>query len=194
MLGMPRIVLLLPLVILAGCGDGGGGLGQAAAFLTDPPTAAFSGELDGDVQVSISEDGTSWVDFGAASAITVALQTANVRAVVGGQEVAVPAGSYSWARLTLSGAEALLTAPATVEDTLLLGNVTLPIGGSDGQVVVAIQVPAFEVTASESVRRSVTFALNSEAWITKEALRASSVEDSALEGAVTVAVSTEPRT
>lgn len=183
-----RVMLL---VMFVGCGDStNSGPGRVAGFVADPHTASFNGELDGTFQVSISPDGNTWVDLDTLTAINAPLQTDNVRTPVHGERDA-PAGEYSYVRLTLSGVRARLIGGSVVGTTFLAGNLDLPLGGGDDTVVIVVDVPRFTVEASDSEHRSITFTMNSAAWITESAVQAVAVDDAAIESAVTATVTVE---
>jgi hypothetical protein len=185
--------LVLALLISAGCAESTGAeFGRVEAFLADPQNASFNGELIGNVQVSISEDGSTWFDLGSSSGVTVPLQTNVVRTTVHGEQDA-PVGTYSWVRVTMSDVRARLDFGSSIGTTFLSGSAEVPLGGSDDFVEVVLQVPGFDVEASELQRRSVTFTVNSSAWMTEAALQALLVEDAPIEAAVTAVVTIELR-
>ena len=93
----------------------------------------------------------------------------------------------------MSEVQARLLGGSSVGTTFLSGNTNIPLGGSDNVVEVVLQVPPFEVEASDTQQRAITFTMNSPAWITEAALQASVVEDAAIEAAVTAVVTVEPR-
>ncbi len=190
---MRTTCLVLALLVSAGCDDStGGGLGGVEAFLADPLTASFAGDLNGDVQISISADGSTWIDLGSLNGITVPLQTDNVRTTVHGEQEA-PVGTYSQVRVTLSGVLARLNGGSVIGNTFLSGNTDVPLGGSDQLVEVVVPVTGFSLVASQSEQRSITLTMNSATWMTEAALQAQVVEDDAIQAAVTAAVTVEPR-
>lgn len=187
---MLRPYLIPALVMLAGCGDStSSGVGLVEGFLADPQTASFAGDLNGDIQVSISEDGSTWLDLGSLNGITVPLQTGGIRTTVHGEQDA-PTGTYSWVSLTMSGVRARLNGGSSIGNTFLTGNTEVPLGGSDDFVEVTLQI-RFDVVAGESQRRFITFNMNSSNWMTEAALQASVVDDAAIEAAVTASVTVE---
>lgn len=202
-----RIVSLsCALVAAAACGDDNGTgpeLGRAEAYVADDPTtaslarvgaapsfgsaapAAFSGSIAGDVQVAISADGQTWVDLGSPNGITLQLQTAGTGSTVHG-EVDVPVGTYARVRLTFTGAEARLSAGSTFGAFTLTTQVDVTMGGSDGEVVIEQTVTPFTITAEG--RAVITVDLNAEAWLTDQSVTAQSVTDAAIQGAISLAV------
>ena len=187
-----HIFLLLGTAALVACGDssGPGILGRAQGAVTDPITAAFSGTVSGDIQVSISSDGSTWVDLGSLNGITIILQSNTDTTNVHG-EVSVPVGSYSWVRLTFSNVTANLDAGSVVGATTLNNDASIALGGSDEQAEM-LKPLNFSVVEDALVRTSLTFRFNSEDWLTETALAAGFVEDDALIN-ITVSSRSEPR-
>ena len=187
-----HIFLLLGTAALVACGDstGTGTLGRAQGVITDPATAGFSGTVSGNIQVSISSDGSTWVDLGSLNGITIMLQSNADTTNVHG-EVSAPAGSYSQVRLTFSNVSAALNAGSVIGNTTLTNTQTVALGGTDQQAEVVKSVN-FSVTDDATVRTSLQFRLNSGNWLTEAALAAGFVEDDALAG-ITVSSRSEPR-
>lgn len=184
--------LLLGTAALVACGDsvGPGTLGRAQGVITDPATAGFSGTVSGNIQVSISSDGSTWVDLGSLNGITIMLQSNADTTNVHG-EVSAPAGSYSQVRLTFSNVSAVLDAGSVIGNTTLANTQTVALGGTDQQAEV-IKSLNFSVTDNATVRTSLQYRLNSGSWLTEAALAAGFVEDDALAG-ITVSSQSEPR-
>ncbi len=187
-----HIFLLLGTAALVACGDstGTGTLGRAQGVITDPATAGFSGTVSGNIQVSISSDGSTWVDLGSLNGITIMLQSNADTTNVHG-EVSAPAGSYSQVRLTFSDVSATLNAGSVIGNTTLTNTQTVKLGGTDQQAEV-IKSFNFSVTDDAMVRTSLQFRLNSRNWLTEAALAAGFVEDDELAG-ITVSSRSEPR-
>ena len=187
-----HIFLLLGTAALVACSDssGPGTLGRAQGVITDPATAGFSGTVSGNIQVSISSDGSTWVDLGSLNGITIMLQSNADTTNVHG-EVSAPAGSYSQVRLTFSNVSAALNAGSVIGNTTLTNSQTVALGGTDQQAEVVKSVN-FSVTDDATVRTSLQFRLNSGNWLTEAALAAGFVEDDTLAG-ITVSSRSEPR-
>jgi hypothetical protein len=151
-----------------------------------------TGSLAGNVHVSISADGLTWVDLGSPNGITVPLQLAASATTVHG-EVDAPTGTYSRVRLTFDGVAARVLSGSTIEGTTLTADANLTLGGSDGRVEVAIPVSSFTVEADPQVQRTVVFDLRSVLWLTLAALQAGTVLDAALQGAVLASTRVDPR-
>ena len=188
-----HLFLLLGTAAVVACGDSislGGTLGRAQGVVTDPATAGFSGTVSGNIQVSISSDGSTWVDLGSLNGITIVLQSNADTTNVHG-EVFVPARSYSWVRLTFSNVSADLEAGSVVGTTTLDNSESVDLGGTDQQAEV-VKPLNFSVTDDETVKTSLVFRLNSEDWLTDAAVSAGFVEDDALTS-ITVLSRSEPR-
>ena len=84
----------------------------------------------------------------------------------------------------LSGVTVLLQSGSTIGGVVLSNDVTLQLGGSDGQVEISKLIPSFSVQNADGLRTTITFDLRSHFWITPTALQAGVVEDAALQGAV----------
>jgi hypothetical protein len=195
----------LALAVVAACGDDNGtgpDLGRAEAFVVDDPSTAslaragagpsfggaaplFSGSIAGDVQVAVSADGETWVNLGSPGDIAIQLQTAGTGTTVHG-EVDVPVGTYTRVRLTFGGAEARLAAGSTFGNITLATQVDVTMGGSDSEVVIERTVSPFTISAD--ARTVFTVDLNTEAWLTDQSVTAQSVTDAAIQGAVSLSV------
>ena len=183
-------------IALASCSDStaSGELGRAEGLVQDSPggTSTISGSLAGNVHVSLSADGLTWVDLGSPNGITVPLQVAGSATTVHG-EVDAPAGTYSRVRLTFEGVTARALSGSTVQGTTLTADANASLGGSDGRVEVVIPVPGFTVDADAQVQRTIVFDLRSALWLTLAALQAGTVLDAALQGAVLASTRVDPR-
>jgi hypothetical protein len=186
---------LLGLGLLA-CGEPTAtGMGRAEAVIQDAPPPAgpgVDGSLAGNVQVSVSGDGSTWVDLGSPNGITVPLQVSSGGTTVHG-EVDAPAGTYSRVRLRFNAVTARLKSGSVIQGTTLTSDVNVTVGGSDQQVDVIVTVPSFTVTADADVRRAVVFDLRSLVWLTLAAVQAGVVEDAALQAAVFATTRVESR-
>jgi len=194
---MPRSVRpWVGLLLAVACSDSvATDRGRAEGIIADPPPAgspAVNGTLAGNVFVSLSADGSEWVDLGSPNGITVALQSAGAGTTVHGEQDA-PAGSYNRVRLVFDGVVARLLAGSTIGGASLANDTNLPLGGSDGRVEIIVPVPAFEVTSDPAVQRTVLFDLRSSLWITPAAVQAGSIGDAALQGAVLATTRVDPR-
>ena len=180
---------------LAACSEPtASGLGRAEGLVQDSPsgTPTMSGSLAGNVHVSISADGLTWVDLGSPNGITVPLQlTASATTVHG--EVDAPAGSYSRVRLTFEGVTARILSGSTIQGTTLTADANVSLGGSDARVEIVIPVPSFTVDTDLELQRTIIFDLRSTLWLTLAALQAGMVLDASLQGAVLATTRVDPR-
>lgn len=191
-----RIGILAGILISAGCSDDptGSGMGLAEGLVADSPsgTPTYTGSLAGNVNVSLSSDGVQWVDLGSPNGITIPLQVASGATTVHGEEEA-PAGSYTQVRLIFQGVSARILAGSVVGGTTLTSEASLALGGSDQRIEMVVTVPAFTVEADDDVRRTIVFDLHSQLWLTAAALQAGSVQDAAVQSAVTVTTRVDQR-
>ncbi len=186
------VAVVLAALVVA-CGDEGpAAFGRAQGLVKDPQTANFSGTVSGNVQVSISVDGSSWIDLGSLNGITIQLQSPTGDSTNVHGEQTAPTGSYGRARLTFRGAQANLDAGSVVGSTTLQSDANITLGGSDEEVAIEKSV-SFEVPSDTTLRRTIVFTLNSAAWITESSLQAGVVEDADLQSAIQVTTRTEPR-
>ena len=175
------------------CSDNGPAeSGRAQGVVFDPETASYSGELSGDVQVSISDNGSDWFDLGSLNGVTIILQSDADSTNVHGEQSA-PVGQYSRVRLTFDGVVADLESGSTVGNTTLNQDTTIVLGGADERVEITKQVP-FEVPSDGALRVSINFNLHSAVWITEAGLATQVIEDAPIQNAVTVTIRIEPRT
>lgn len=69
----------------------------------------------------------------------------------------------------------------------------LSLGGADQRAEIVIPVDGFVLEANASARRVIVFDLRSPQWLTPTALQAGTVEDAALQAAITANTRLEPR-
>ncbi len=192
---LKRIGFLAGVLVLAGCSDATGtGTGRAEGLIADSPTGAstVTGSLAGNVNVSLSSDGVQWVDLGSPNGITVPLQVAGGTTTVHGEEDAA-AGSYTRVRLIFQGVSARISAGSVIGGTTLTSEANLGLGGTDQRIEMVVTVPAFTVEADDNVRWTIVFDLHSQLWLTAAAVQAGSVQDAAVQNAVTVTTRLDPR-
>ncbi len=189
---------------LAGCDDDGtapgGQQGFASAIVTDDPTATspsasgplfagsaaseaalYSGSITADLAVAISADGTTWIELGPPAALSLTAQAAGTTAIH--SDAAVPAGSFNRIRLRLQNASVEVLAGSTIGGITIVTDVSVSVNGGD-DVEIIMTVPAFEVAADASVRTEVFLDLNSELWITEEAVQTGTASEGDLEAAI----------
>lgn len=178
--------------------------GRAQGVVTDNPqklstrplharsASAFSGDLTTDAFVSLSVDGTTWVDLGSPNGITIKLQTTADSTNVHGEQGAT-IGTYTRIRLIMRDSEATIKAGSTIDTLTLTSDAKVKVGGTDQEVVIEKSVAAFQVRSDTSVRTTILFELNAEQWITEQSIQAGVVEDAAVQQATTVGIRTDPR-
>jgi hypothetical protein len=182
-------------LLFAGCSDPTAtGQGRAEAVVADTPSGSPSvtGSLAGNVSASLSVDGVQWIDLGSPNGVTIPLQLVGSAATVHGEQDAA-AGSYTRVRLIFQGVTARLAAGSVVGGTTLTAETTLSLGGSDQRVDLVVTVPTFTVLADGTVQRTITFDLRSHVWLTAAALQAGTIQDAALQSAVTATTRQDPR-
>lgn len=180
-------------VIGVACSDAGPiETGRAQGIAFDPQTASFSGELSGDVQVAISDNGSDWTNLGSLNGITVNLQSDSDSSNVHGEQDA-PVGNYSHVRLTFDGVVAEFLSGSTVGGTTLTQDTTIALGGADDRVEI-IKPVSFDVPGDGTTRVSINFNLHSADWLTEASLTSQVIEDAPIQTGVTVTTRTEPRT
>jgi len=158
------------------------------------PVATVSGTLSGNFVASIW-DGSRWVSLGSPNGISVALQIHPLVATpttVHGEQSA-PAGSYDRVRLDLQGVTATITRGSSFGGTTFSSDTTFRLGGSDQHVELPVTVSRFSLEESPSVKRVIVFELSSERWLTSSVAQSGQVEDAALQAAISVRTSLEPR-
>jgi hypothetical protein len=189
------VVLLCSCWLLAACGDSSTGpsSGRVDAIIQDSPTRtpAATGTFSGNVFVSLW-NGSRWIDLGSPNGITFPIQITGRTTTVHGEQT-VGDGSYSRVRLVFEGVTARLAAGSVVGDTTLSSAATVTLGGTDQRVEIAVTVTTFSVESDSSMKRTVTFDLRSQSWLTASAIQTGRVEDDPLQAAVTASTRLEPR-
>ncbi len=172
--------------VTARVSDGAGSSGSA--MQSGPERAAegsFAGEASGNASVQIFSETRGWVDLGSASEVDIEMQSSNETTVH--NEASVAADSYTRVRLVLEGGSALIEAGADLGTLVLSADVTMTMGGSDGNVTIEKEVTPFMVNASSNT--TIEFDLNSETWVNEANAQAQSATDAEIQSAATVIVS-----
>lgn len=146
----------------------------------------YTGALTAQAQVEVSLDGTEFVALDQPAQIEVALSTGD-RTVVHSQ-VDLDEGQYSQVRLVLTDAQVRLDAGSTVGETTLEEEAMLAINTETGEneVIIDVTLPtALQVTSGQDAG-SIAFNLNSDTWITEEAVQAELIAAATVEQAVEV--------
>lgn len=139
-------------------------------------SGTYGGTLSGMAEVAISTNGQTWVSLGAPASFNLQLQSTGNGAILK-TTVSIPVGSYAHVRLTLSGASASVSG---IVGGTTYGNAHVAIGG--GTVVIEKQVQPITVTESSVVR--VLFDVNSELFITSQAVQSGTAAAAAVQAAV----------
>ena len=187
-ISLPMAAVVAAALVVGACEDDDDPTGPSAetstqAMVVDEPggTSSYSGDMAGDFQFSVSTDGQTWTDVGSPNGITVLLQDASEVSVHGSQEA--PAGTFPRVRLLIRGAEATVAAGSEIGGTTLTSDATVSVGGSEDVLIEREITPPSLEDGEELV---VTFDLNSEAWLTLDAVTAGQASNAAVESAVTV--------
>lgn len=168
--------------------------GTVTAVVYDEPADAgegeqqqtYTGALTAQAQVEVSLDGTEFVALDQPAQIEVALRTGD-RTVVHSQ-VDLDEGQYSQVRLVLTDAQVRLDAGSTVGETTLEEEAMLAINTETGEneVIIDVTLPtALQITAGQDAG-SIAFNLNSDTWITEEAVQAELIAAATVQQAVEV--------
>jgi len=158
------------------------------------PVPIVKGTLSGNFDASIW-DGSRWVSLGSPNGITVPLQiySAIATPVTVHGEQSAPAGSYDRVKLVLQGVTATIERGSSFGGTTFSSDTTFRLGGSDQHVELPVTVSRFSLEESPSVKRVIVFELSSERWLTSSVAQSGQVEDAALQAAISVRTSLEPR-
>lgn len=152
-------------------------------------SGSYSGELEADVTVQVSADGSAWTDVHNQVTTTdqVDLQTSSETTLT--SDASVAPGTYSHVRIVLESPSAHLNSGSTIGgsagDLTLDADMTLTLG-ANGEVMIEKEVADFEISDDSDI--TVTADLNSEAWITLDAVEAGAVASSEIQSAVAVSV------
>lgn len=176
-------------------------MGSASAVITDDPSTAsaaasalanveqvdqtagpFSGTFTTTAWVSIRAEGGGWLDLGSPADATVSLQSTGDAATIHA-DAAVPVGTYTHVRLTLSGAEARIAAGAVLGGLTLDGDVRIEVGGSDGRLVIEKTIEPFTIDTDAHAR--IRFDLNSEAWVHEQSAKEEAADDDEVQNSTT---------
>ena len=185
-------LVLMVAAALAACGDEGPAEnGNVQALVKDPDApSSYDGTLSGNINVSISQDGNTWIDLGSANGITIVLQSPTGDSTNVHGQVARSAGNYARVRLTVRDGKATLLSGSRVGNTTLSSTKDITVGGADDLVVID-KSTSFAVVAGTTGRTSIIFDLNSEIWLTESAVQTGQVEDQPIQQAVTVSTRRE---
>lgn len=149
-------------------------------------SAANSGDIDLEASVGVTlgfEERRS-VDLGRARTVRFQLGSGGTDLYGGPRKV--PVGEYNWSRLVLEGLQVTVPAGSIVNgDTVSKEIVLTP--RNDVPVSTRVDVPSFTVLTGTPVR--ITFALNSAAWLTPDAVASSALDADLVARSVEVGIS-----
>lgn len=178
------VALVATGALLGGCGDDPAGPVEGAmeGAVVDSPDAAsnYSGDMSGNFQFSVSEDGETWVDVGTPNGITLILRDESETSLHGAQEAVT--GSFTHVRMMIRAAEITVAAGSEIDGTTFTSQMKVDVAQA-ADLIVERQISSPTVNSDEAVL--VTFDLNSEAWLTADAVNDGQVSNAAVEAAVT---------
>lgn len=183
----PVLLLVGSILALGACDDDPtepveGEASTEAMVVDEPaPNSTYSGDMTGNFQFSVSNDGQTWIDVGSPNGITLLLQNDARVSVHGSQEA--PGGTFTHVRLLIRTAEVTIAAGSEIDGTVLTADATVNVAQSE-DVIIESQISPPQVEANEVI--VVTFDLNSEAWLTAAALAAGEASNAAVASAVQV--------
>ncbi len=177
------VLAIIPL--MAACGDDPAGPveGQMNGAVVDRPAAglSYTGNIAGNFQFSVSTDGQTWVDVGTLNGITLPLQDATETSMHGAQDA--PTGSFRHVRMRVRAAEVTVHAGSEIGGTTFPSEMKVDVAQAE-DLVVEREITSPPVESDEAVL--VTFDLNSDTWLTADAVNAGQAGNAAIEAAVTV--------
>lgn len=164
--------------------------GSAAIGASQARLATASGTFTADAEATLIAQGGTEVDLGDPVAVTVNLQTGQSVAVF--TNVDVDAGAYTGARVTLSGAQAVVDSGSTLNLAAgpleLTAETTITVEGEEDVVIEGSFAAPVEVSGGGSMTAVVD--LNSATWLDEAVVTAGATEGtvaaSEIEAAATV--------
>jgi hypothetical protein len=211
MRGTIGIALAGVIVGAAACHEGPTGTpwGYVAAAVTDDPSitngvpgdgatvasggqqdeALFAGMFEAMAEIAILRNGSGWVVMGPATPVAIPLQSEPEAAAFQGRG-GMPVGTYSRARLTLSGARVELMAGSQIGGAQVSEDTLIRVG--DGEAfVIEKDIAPFTLTSRTRVR--VFFDLNAQDWLDARSLDDGAVDNEKVRAATVVLRIIEPR-
>jgi hypothetical protein len=160
--------------------DGAGASSQAPA-LTSHASGEVSGQFQADVRVQVQVDG-AWQDISGMTSLNAEAELGGGESVMG--SASVEARTYERVRVIVSNAEADVDAGSDIGIGPIEVSVSLVVAGGN-DVVVEYSQP---VTVQADGTTRLVLDLNSEAWLTADAVNAGAVTSAAFEGAAAVMI------
>jgi hypothetical protein len=185
---LPLVAAVASTLVVGACDDDDGPTGPSTetnteAMVVDEPegSSTYSGDMAGDFQFAVSADGETWTDVGSPNGITLLLQDDSEVSVHGAQDA--PLGTFPRVRLTIRNADVTIEQGSEIGGTTLASDATVSVGGPQGVIIEReITVPSLE----EGEDLHVTFDLNSETWLTLDAVTSGLANDAAVAAAASV--------
>jgi hypothetical protein len=162
-------------------GTAGGGAQQAGA--------SFRGQFEAVAEIAILRNGSGWVVMGPATPVAIPLQSEPEAAAFQGRG-GMPVGTYTRARLTLSGARAELMAGSHIGGEQVSQDTLIRVGQGEA-FVIEKDIAQFTLTSRTRVR--VLFDLNAQDWLDARTLRDAVVDAEKVRAATVVLRIIEPR-
>jgi hypothetical protein len=164
-------------------------VGAAAAWGAQPEGPSFGGMFEAVAEIAILRKGSGWVAMGPATPLAIPLQSAPEAAAFQGRG-GIPVGTYSRARLTLSGARAGVVAGSHIGGEQVARDTIIRVG--HGEVfVIEKETSPFTLTSRTRVR--LLFDLNAQDWLDARSLHDGAVDDEKVRAATVVLRIIEPR-
>lgn len=143
----------------------------------------YEGTVTGSAEVEILSDSDGWTTLG--SVTNVSFEIFCEEAVIVGAQVEVPTGTYSSARLILTGFQADVDAGAVIGGVTYDEGFSVTFGSGDP---VAIERDVGPVSVSEGTVVTLIFDLNTESWMDAEVVSSGTISADEIEAATNVIV------
>jgi hypothetical protein len=136
------------------------------------------------MQASISTDGFTWIQLGAAVPLSVQLQHPLAHTVHG--PFHAPIGSYTRVRLAILNPVVQVNEGSTFGAVTVSNFTSISVSGSGQDLVIEKSLPVLGVQEQGGLGPAVYFDLNAETWLTAESVSSRVVSAATLLQAVTV--------
>lgn len=145
----------------------------------------YHGTLSADLRLLVSPDGASFVPLGTARRADVALQDGEAETALGGG-AEIRAGTYRHVRLVLSEATVEVTEGSLFGSEELASAAVLEVAGGEG-LALDLALPA-PLDLPAGGRVGIVLDLNTELWISREAIAEGRIDPAAVAEAVSVGI------
>jgi hypothetical protein len=153
---------------------------------TEPAPAdsfAYNGSLTGTAQIEIFSDAEGWLPVGEPTEVTFEIYCEEAAIVEG--DLAMPTGTYSQVRLTLTDFQADVAAGAVITGQTVANGFVVTFG--DGiPLVIEKAVTPFMLAAGEAT--TILFDLNTELWLDPEVILAGNAPAAEVQNATNVII------